>query len=225
MISLLFAALFFVGIHLVVSGTGLRQRLVDKLGELPYMGLFSVLSLVGIVWLCSSYATLASENDLWHPDAVKSPVHLLMLLAFLFVVIGLTTPSPTAAGGEALLDQDEPAKGILRVTRHPFLWGVVVWAFSHLLISGDVASLIFFGAFLVLGLAGPPSIDAKREKKHGERWDRFAAVTSNLPFAAIVSGRNSLRIGELGWWRIALGLVLFAIVQLGHEWAFGVSPF
>lgn len=225
MVSLLLAAIFFVGIHLFVSGTGLRQRLVDKLGELPYLGLFSVLSLVGIVWLCSAYGALTSENDLWHPDLAKPPVFLLMLFAFQFVVIGLTTPSPTAAGGEAVLDQDEPARGMLRVTRHPFLWGVAMWAVSHLLISGDVPSLMFFGAFLVLALVGPSSIDAKRKKKHGERWDRFATVTSSLPFAAIASGRNSLRIGEIGWWRIALGLVLFVTAQYAHEWAFGVSPF
>ena len=90
----------------------------------------------------------------------------------------------------------------------------MMWASSHLLISGDLPSLVLFGAFLFLALVGPLSIDAKRKKKHGERWDRFAAVTSNLPFAAIVSGRNSLRVGELGWWRIALGLVLFVVTLI-----------
>lgn len=225
MISLLLAAVFFVGIHLFVSGTSLRQRFVDRIGERAYLSSFAVVSLLGIVWLSGAYAALTSENDLWHPVVLKHLVHLLMFIAFQLVVIGFTTPSPTVLGGGTLLDRDEPATGILRVTRHPFLWGVMLWALSHLLINGDLPSLVFFGAFFVLAVLGPPSIDAKRKKNHGEHWDRFAAVTSNIPFAAIVSGRNSLRIGEIGWWRIALGLALYAIVQFAHEWVFGVSPF
>jgi uncharacterized membrane protein len=222
MISLLLAAFFFVGVHLFVSGTGLRQTLVDKIGEKPYLGLFSLLSLLGMVWLCSSYAALTTTNGWWHPEPARHAVALLMLLAFQLVTIGLTTPSPTVAGGEELLNQDQPAKGIVRVTRHPFLWGVALWALAHLLINGDAPSVVFFGAFLVLALMGPFAIDAKRKKKHGELWDGFAAVTSNLPFAAIVSGRNTLRIGEIGWWRIVLGLVLYGVFRFAHEWAFGL---
>jgi uncharacterized membrane protein len=41
---------------------------------------------------------------------------------------------------------DAPARGIQRVTRHPFLWGVAVWAFVHLIANGDVASLMLFGS-------------------------------------------------------------------------------
>lgn len=70
-----------------------------------------------------------------------------MLVAFFFVVLAFTTPNPTAVGGEALLAQKEPAKGIQRITRHPFLWGVAVWSFTHLILNGDLASVIFLAAF------------------------------------------------------------------------------
>jgi uncharacterized membrane protein len=149
----------------------------------------------------------------------------LILVAFLFAGIGLTTPSPTAVGGGAQLEQAEPARGILRITRHPFLWGVALWAFTHVIFTGDAASFVLFGALLVLALAGPPSIDAKRRRAFGEKWSRFAAVTSNLPFAAILQSRNVLKIEELGWWRIGVGVALFLLLLLGHRWLFGVSPF
>ena len=148
-----------------------------------------------------------------------------MIVAALLGVIGLTTPSPTAAGGEGQLDADEPATGILRISRHPFLWGVVVWASTHLVLNGDAASLVLFGALLVLALVGPRSIDAKRRARFGDKWDRFAAVTSNVPFAAIIAGRNQLRLGELGTWRIALALVVYVGVLGAHAWLFGASPF
>lgn len=222
MISLVLAALFFVGIHLFVAGTGLRDRIVGAIGEMPYMGLFSVASLVGIFWLSSAYAT-APSILLWNtPHALRPVAAVLMGIAFLFVVIGLTTKSPTATGGESVLESDEPATGILRITRHPFLWGASLWAATHLVMNGDAASLLFFAAFLVLCQAGTSSIDAKRARKTGEPWDRFVAVTSNVPFAAIAQGRNKLVVGELGVWRVAAGIVAWAAVLYYHQAIFGM---
>lgn len=50
------AAVFFVVIHIGVSGTGLRRGLVARIGEGPYMGLFSLASLGGMVWLARALA-------------------------------------------------------------------------------------------------------------------------------------------------------------------------
>jgi hypothetical protein len=147
------------------------------------------------------------------------------LAAFLFVAIGIATPSPTAVGGEAALREGVRASGILRITRHPFLWGVTIWAVAHLLVSAKPASLIFFGSLLLLALVGPPSIDAKRARMFGEHWTSFAESTSSVPFLAISQGRNRLSLAEIGWWRVALALVLYAVFLGAHAWLFGVSPF
>jgi len=224
MTSLIAAAVFFVGIHLFIAGTRVRDRLVSTLGEGPYLGVFSLLSLVGIVWLSAAWAG-ADMVPLWGRPAAFVPVSWgLTAVAFLFVVVGLTPPSPTAMGGESALDAEDSVRGILRITRHPFLWGVALWAVTHVIANGDAASLVFFGALAALGLAGPPSIDAKRARTHGERRERFAARSSSLPFAAIASGRNRLVLGELGAWRIALALVVWAAVLYFHGAIFGGAP-
>ena len=219
------AALFFVGIHLFVAGTSVRDRLVGRLGERGYLGLFSLLSFLGIAWLCAAWARTVPAAPLWNGAVLRPVVLVVMFFAFQLVAIGLTTPSPTATGGERVLESEEPARGILRVTRHPFLWGVTLWGLCHVLVNPDPPALLFFGAFLLLALSGPFSIDAKRRRRFGERWDRFAAVTSNLPFGAIASGRNRLALGELGAWRVALGVALYAGLLFLHPMLFGVSPF
>jgi uncharacterized membrane protein len=225
MASLFAAALFFDGIHFLISGTALRAKIVGLIGERLFLGLFSLMSLIGIVWLSLAYGQ-AEYVPLWAEPLVLRPVALIvMLLAFFFVVLAFTSPNPTAVGGGALLTEQEPAQGIQRITRHPFLWGVAFWSFTHLVLNGDLASVIFFGSFLILALWGQFSIDRKRKKAFGEAWNRFANLTSNVPFAAIIEGRNSLKIGELGWWPILLALVLYGLFLYFHQGLFGVSPF
>jgi uncharacterized membrane protein len=147
-----------------------------------------------------------------------------MLPAFLLVVIGLATPNPTSVGQEARIAQDP--QGIVRVTRHPFLTGVGLWALVHLIANGDWASLVFFGTFAVVAGTGTVSIDAKRRRNQGDAaWQAFAARTSILPFVAILQGRNGFNADEIGGWRALLGLVAYALMLGGHSRLFGVSAF
>jgi uncharacterized membrane protein len=84
--------------------------------------------------------------------------------------------------------------------------------------------LVLFSTFLVVAVVGTTSIDHKRRRRYGSNWDAFARKTSNLPFAAILSGRNELRIGEIGAWRIALALGVYAGMVLAHPWLFDAAP-
>ncbi len=222
MTSLALAAIYFLGIHVFVSGSGLRDRIVAKTGEPVFQGLFSLLSLVGIVWLVRAY-TVAPTITLWTSALWFRPIVLLLVLvAALLVVIGLTTPSPTAMGGDALLEEAEPATGILRISRHPFLMGVALWAATHLVASGDAAGTVLFGTMFVLGAIGPRLIDKKRARRLGESWRPFAQSTSVLPFAAIAGGRNRFVAGELGAWRVVAAIVVYGVLFGGHAWMFGV---
>jgi uncharacterized membrane protein len=223
MISLTFAAMAFIAIHLGVSGTLLRDRIVARIGLRSYMVAFSVASVGAIVWLISAYKA-AEYVPTWGQLEWWKPVMIaLMLPAFLLVVIGLTTPNPTSVAQEALVDR--PPQGIVRITRHPFLMGVALWAGVHLIGNGDVASLLFFAALAIVAVAGTASIDAKRRRVLGaSAWNVFASRTSIVPFAAIAAGRNSLMMREMGWWRPAAGLVAYALMLGGHAHIIGISP-
>lgn len=226
MTSLIAACALFFLIHSLISGTGLRGAIAGAVGEKPYRALFAVLSLVGIVWMAMSYNHVSEIGSryLWNlGHAGHGIAMLLVFLALIYVVVGVATKNPTAMQQEGLLAQEEPAQGIVRVTRHPFLVGVTLWALAHLLANGDLHSLIFFGTFLLVSVIGMANIDAKRQKRDPEGWARFAAKTSRTPFVAIIQGRNSLKIGEIGWGKIAAGVLVFALILYFHGWIFGVD--
>ena len=92
------------------------------------------------------------------------------------------------------------------------------------MVNGDLASLLLFGSLLVLAILGTGSIDAKRRRALGEAWDAFAAKTSAVPFAAIATGRQSLSIGEIGWWRLGMAVIVWGALVFAHPLLFGVSP-
>ena len=224
MTELFLYSLLFVGAHLGIAGTPLRGFIVGKIGEGFYLVVYAVISLVTISWMADAYK-VAPYVETWGQVYALQPVALvLMVLAFFLVVVGLTTPSPTLVGAEGLLDKENPVRGILRITRHPFLMGVTLWALTHLVVNGDLAGLILFGLMTVLCVVGAFSIDQKRRAKLGDKWNEFAAQTSVVPFVAIIQGRNRLALGELGWWRILLALVGFLAMLMFHSRLFGVSP-
>lgn len=226
MTMLIAAAAVFIGLHLLIAGTRLRDAIVGAIGEGPYMGLFSLASAGGIVWLALSYnAAFAAGSDvLWDFGPSVSHLGIVVVgLAFLLGVSGLLTPNPTSVGQEAAAAR-EPT-GILRITRHPFLWGVALWAAFHVAANGDAASVLFFGTFLVLAVLGTFSIDAKRARKMGVAWAPFANKTSNMPFAAILGGRNVLKLVEILTLRQAAAVGAFLALLFLHAWAFGASPF
>src|SRR5438477_241260 len=228
MSMLIAAAAAFLALHLLVAGTKLRDGITGTIGEGPYLGLFSLASLALIVWLVVAYNAAQRGNDPLLFDLGQGVRHLgipVVALAFLLGVQGLLLKNPTSVQmGAAATDQDT-VKGVLRITRHPFLWGVAIWSGFHLVANGDEASTIFFATFFILSLLGTVSIDAKRRRKLGPAWDAFANATSNIPFAAVIAGRNRLRLAEIFGWRFWVAVVLFLVILFCHYRLFGVSPF
>jgi len=140
----------------------------------------------------------------------------VMPLATILLVAGYSTRNPTAVGMERSARADDPAPGILSVTRHPVMWAIGLWAVAHLIANGDLSSLLFFGTLATLALGGTVLIDRKKQLALGSNWPRLAQVTSNLPFVALLAGRTKLRWREIGVLRVAAGLLLYAVLYLAH---------
>lgn len=225
--ALLIAALVLLVTHLGISGTALRGQLVSRIGEQAYLGVYSVITLASMGYFIWLYGELPRLDYLWFPDPVLYWVpKILMVIACVLMVGGFMVKNPTSVGQESALDSQESviaaATGVNRITRHPFQWAVILWAASHLVANGDTVSVVFFTAFILLSGIGSLSLDAKKQATLGDAFTPFAALTSNLPFGAILAGRNKLVLGELLLPLVA-GIVLYLAFYFGHEWLSGVG--
>jgi uncharacterized membrane protein len=223
LLSLVIAGIAFCGSHTLLSSTRLRGSLRDQIGEQGFLLIYSLTALVTFAWFVVAYSR-APFITVWTPPPWTAYVPIsVMPLATLFRAAGFPPPHPPAVGLAGAARADDPAPGIMRVTRHPVMWAVGLWAVSHLAAIGDLCSIWFFCVMAGLAFGGTVLIDHKKQLALGSHWQRLASVTSNVPFAALVAGRTRLRWRDIGLLRPLAALLLYAVLFLGHPFFTGVA--
>jgi len=218
------ASFAWFAIHAFIAGSELRWWLVQRIGQRAFSAFFSLLSLGTLLFLIDAYRK-ASFYPLWFSPRIIHLLPLLVMPLSLALLVGaFSVANPTAVGAEKVLQRTDAARGVLRITRHPFLWATALWSGAHLLVTGHVAAILFFGSLFVTALRGTSSIDEKRRRTNKAEFMRYLAVTSNVPFAAIIQGRNRLALSEL-WVPLVIAALLMTVLLHMHLRLFGFSPY
>lgn len=138
MTLLVLGLILFLGMHsLSIVAPGLRETLVNRIGEWPYKGVYALISILGVVLIIKGYGAARMEPVLLYttPEWTAHITMLLMLIAF-----------------PALVATYFPGKISLKL-KHPMLVAVKAWALGHLLANGMLADVLLFGAFLAWAVA------------------------------------------------------------------------
>jgi uncharacterized membrane protein len=223
--ALIMATLFFVGGHFLLSSRVFRRPLISRLGPAGFQGLYALAALVTFIWMIKAYVN-APLVAIWDPPAALNWIPVVaMLPACILAVAGLSSPSPTMVWGERLMTggTGSSVKGILTITRHPFLCGTTIWAASHLTVRGDLAGIIMIGGILALGVGGMWHIDQRREADLGGAWGPIKLTSSALPFGAALTGRTKIDWRGIGIVRPLAGTAIYVILLLSHGALLGVE--
>jgi len=184
---LVIGLIVFLGVHSVrVVAPGWRDGLVARLGEGPYKGVYTVVSLVGFGLIVWGFSRASAETGMAYipPGGLRRVTEAVMLPALILAVASALPPGY-----------------IRRTVRHPLLIGTALWALGHLLVNGETAAVVLFGAFLawaLVDLAAQSGRPRPPMAKASPAYDVVAVVAGAALYGALV-------------WRL-------------HEWAFGVSP-
>jgi len=214
----------FIAFHIVPAIGPVRRGLIKVLGKAPYIVGYSMISLGLLGWVGIAYSE-AEYVELWAQAEWMRWVPLVaMYPACVFLVGTLVHANPLSVGVRGdRFDPEEP--GIVSVTRHPLMWSLLLWSGAHIVPNGDLASVLMFGLFTLLGAFGPMSLDAKARRQLGaERWAELAGPTSNVPFAAALLGRTKVDWGMVLCRPTIGGMILYAVLLGGHFYAIGVDP-
>ncbi len=184
---LILGIVLFIGMHLTrIVTPGLRNSGIAKLGDNGWKILYTVVSIAGIYLMGRGYGVYRMEGS---PIVYDPPFWmghltiLLMALSFIFIVAG-----------------NLPMTGHIKAKlKHPMLIGIKTWAVSHLLINGDLASIILFGSLLAWAI-----ITLIAVKKRGVKPP--VATSAKPDMIAVVTG-------------LAIWLVF---VMWVHTWLIGV---
>lgn len=224
---LVFAALFaaFLASHYLPGATGLRDRLIARIGRRTYFSVYGLLSLLLLAGLIAA-AGAAPYVEIWPALPWQRWVpNLVMPVVFVLAACGTGRAAPFTLGGrrDARLDPADP--GLAAVTRHPLLIGMALWAGAHLVANGDLAHVLLFGSFLAMALAAIRGAEhrAARDLPEPDRTAFFGAtaIFSLAPLADPAWRRRNLpRLGLRG----GLGLLLWLAALHLHEPLIGLSP-
>jgi len=197
--------MLFFGIHLI-GVSRLRDRIVSAAGEMPWKGVVTLLALAGLAAIVigfrqTPYAPILYAPPLW--------AEYLPLLAMPFALIGFVGAYTS--------------KDIKRITRHPMLWGVALWAASHLAANGTGPDVALFGSFLLFSLLMQPLADAKAARRDPTGWAEMKRATSAIPYLAILQGRAGPKQGDFAVKAALHGVAAYAAVLVIHAWLLGVA--
>lgn len=212
--------LAFAASHMTLSSLRLRPRIVSKIGERAFLGLYSLVAFVFFVPLVWIY--LANKHAgplLWSvrmTPALEAVVSIAMGAAFVLVVAGIVTPSPASLGAAG---QDHvEVRGVHRLTRHALFMGLGIFGLAHLVPNGFASDVAFFAGFPIFAVAGSLHQDARKLATDAERYGPYHAATSLIPF----TGRGTLRgLRELAPLATVVGIALAVLVRVFHARLFG----
>lgn len=183
-------ALFF-GLHIfsAVRSRAPETDLKVKLGYGPFMGLYSLISLIGFGMIVYGFGAARGAGLLYSPPTWMAHINLVLMIPALILLVA----------------SQVPAGRIKKATKHPMLLAVKLWAFGHLLANGELNSVILFGSFLAYAV-----FDRIMVKRRGDIGP--GPGTALNPMMDVVS----IIVGIVAWAAIVMWLhpILFGVVVM-----------
>ena len=197
--NLIAANVAFVGTHFAMSHP-LRAPLVKALGAGGFQIAYSVVSFATLAWVYFAFKA-APPADLAGSGEVGWIIATALTLPAMILLAGSLIGNPALPTPMAEEQAYAEPRGVFTVTRHPMMWGIGLWAASHIILFWSTHTLITALAMGILALVGAKLQDAKKEQLMGAAWAQWESKTSYWPrWGKLLSvGAVPLLVGTALW--------------------------
>lgn len=196
------------------GGAALRPSVEKRIGARLYRILFALISLpLAIVLIIYFFNHRYDGLQLWQVQnlpGVQPFVWVLSAISFLFLYPATFNLLEVAAIQKPEVHLYE--SGIIRITRHPQMFGQIIWCVAHTLWLGTSFTLLTSFGLILHHLFGVWHGDHRLAQRYGEAFEQVRQRTSIIPFAAIIDGRQSLQLQEFlrpAYFGVAIFVLLF----------------
>jgi uncharacterized membrane protein len=191
MIYLITGLVLFLGVHSMrIFANDWRNQTMARMGEKPFKGVYSLLSLAGFVLLVWGYGQARQQGVmLWMPPtAMRHIAALLMLLSFILLAATYV-----------------PGNQIKAKLHHPMVLGTKVWALAHLLSNGSLADTVLFGSFLLWSVV----LFAASRKRDRREQIVYPAGTAGMTIVTVFAGIAAWSVFAFWLHRVLIGVSPF----------------
>lgn len=210
--SLAAANIAFVGTHFVMSHP-LRAGMVKALGAGGFQIAYTAVSFATLAWVYLAF-TAAPPADLPGSGEIGWIIATLLTLPAMILLAGSFIGNPALPTPMAEAQARAEPAGVFRVTRHPMMWGIGLWAASHMVLFWSVRTMITAAAMGILALVGARLQDAKKEALMGDAWAQWERKTSYWPRWGKLASAGAVPLGA--------GVVLWLAGSWLHQWQAGI---
>ena len=203
----------FVGSHFLLSGW-LRAPALRMLGRSGFLVLYSLIAAGTLGWAILAFDRAPLGSAWWdggHP--VPWVLASLMSLVAMFLLLGAFNSNPALPSTNISGLTTVRPWGVFRITRHPMMMGIAIWAVSHVIISPTLRSAIFNLSLALLAVVGAAAQDRRKLALNRREWSVWTARTPFWPDPRRAGGNGNL------W---AAAVLAWLVVTAAHLWLAGV---
>ncbi len=211
-VGLIAANIAFVGTHFAMSHP-LRAPMVKALGAGGFQIAYTVVSFAALAWVYFAFVA-APPADLPGSGEAGWVAATIITLPAMILLAGSFIGNPALPTPMAAAQARATPGGVFKVTRHPMMWAIGLWALSHLILFWSIRTMVTALAMGALALVGAKFQDAKKEVLMGDAWAEWESKTSYWP-----------RLGQfpgVGAVPLVAGTALWLAGSWLHLWRAGI---
>lgn len=206
--GLIAANIAFVGTHFAMSHP-LRAPMVKLLGAGGFQIAYALVSFATLAWVYFAFVA-APPADLPGSGEAGWVIATILTLPAMILLAGSFVGNPALPTPMAEAQARAEPRGVLRVTRHPMMWAIGLWAASHIALWWSTRTLVTALAMGVLALVGAHLQDRKKQALMGDAWTEWESRTSYWP--------RWDRLLSVGAVPLIGGTALFVLFSWLHLW-------
>jgi len=157
MLLFILGLVLFFGIHMLPFYPEYRELIIEKFdsdtidGEGLYKIIFGVIALLGLMFAGIGKGSIEFVG-LWDTPMFFRYITIVLIPVSFILMVAAYMPN-----------------NIKRYVPHPMLTGVIIWGATHMMVNGDVASIILFGSFVVYSVVAIKLANRRQCDKNSEQ--------------------------------------------------------